>query len=117
MNVDEYIDKQKPDDAELCIVLRNMILTSDKTLKEDIKWKLPCYSNAKNVLYFVVYSSHVNLGFYYGKQLVDNDKLLEGSGKNLMHIKITNLNDLMKRQKKIVGLIKQAIAYNTKNFS
>ena len=38
--------------------------------------------------YIAVFKSRINLGFYYGSDLPDPENLLEGSGKNLRHIKI-----------------------------
>ena len=39
---------------------------------------------------------HLNLGFFYGAHLADPDNLLEGSGKDLRHLKIRSAADLEK---------------------
>jgi Domain of unknown function (DU1801) len=39
---------------------------------------------------------HVVFGFYYGTELPDPDKLLEGTGKLLRHIKIRSTADLQR---------------------
>lgn len=38
--------------------------------------------------YINVYTHHANLGFFYGAELIDNGKLLEGTGKRMRHIKL-----------------------------
>ncbi|MCE7990618.1 MAG: DUF1801 domain-containing protein [Roseivirga sp.] len=38
--------------------------------------------------YINVFTSHVNLGFFYGAYLPDPTGLLEGSGKHMRHIKL-----------------------------
>lgn len=38
--------------------------------------------------YVNVFKSHVNLGFFYGVDLPDQMKLLEGTGKRMRHIKL-----------------------------
>ncbi len=38
-------------------------------------------------------SSYVNLGFFYGASLKDADKLLEGTGKNMRHVKVRSLKE------------------------
>ncbi|GHN01638.1 hypothetical protein WSM22_31270 [Cytophagales bacterium WSM2-2] len=38
--------------------------------------------------YVNAFSSHVNVGFFYGADLYDKNGLLEGSGKRMRHIKI-----------------------------
>lgn len=38
--------------------------------------------------------NHVNLGFNYGAELPDPDKLLEGTGKLFRHVKMRSLDDV-----------------------
>lgn len=42
----------------------------------------------------VTYTDHVNLGFNRGAQLADPDRILEGTGKLIRHIRIRNHDDL-----------------------
>jgi hypothetical protein len=46
------------------------------------------------VVYIGVYTKHINLGFYWGAQMDDPEGVLEGSGKQLRHIKIRSQADL-----------------------
>jgi hypothetical protein len=46
------------------------------------------------VVYIGVYAKHINLGFYWGAQMDDPEGVLEGSGKQLRHIKIRSQADL-----------------------
>jgi hypothetical protein len=46
------------------------------------------------VVYIGVYAKHINLGFYWGAQMDDPEDVLEGSGKQLRHIKIRSQADL-----------------------
>jgi hypothetical protein len=52
--------------------------------------------------------SHVNMGFNYGSSLQDPSNLLEGTGKNMRHIKIKNLSDLY--NKAVDELVKAALS-------
>jgi hypothetical protein len=36
----------------------------------------------------------VNLGFYYGAQLLDPEDLLEGTGKKLRHVKVREIAEV-----------------------
>lgn len=38
--------------------------------------------------YVDVFKSHTNIGFFYGAHLDDPDGLLEGTGKNMRHVKL-----------------------------
>lgn len=46
--------------------------------------------------YIAPQKNHVNLGFYYGADLDDPSRLLEGTGKKLRHIKIRSKNEVAK---------------------
>jgi len=58
--------------------------------------------------YIAVQSSHINLGFYHGTSLADPTGLLEGTGKELRHIKIHDLASAERAT--VASLLRQAIA-------
>jgi hypothetical protein len=43
---------------------------------------------SEHFCYIGAFKAHVNLGFYYGAALPDPEGLMEGTGKNLRHIKV-----------------------------
>jgi hypothetical protein len=49
---------------------------------------------SEHFCYISVSQKHINLGFMYGAELPDPEKLLEGSGKLLRHVRITALEQL-----------------------
>ncbi len=49
---------------------------------------------SEHFCYIGVFKSRINLGFYYGADLPDPENLLEGTGKALRHIKISELEQL-----------------------
>lgn len=44
--------------------------------------------------HIALYSNYVNLGFNYGSELADPNKLLNGSGKHIRHLKIKKTEDI-----------------------
>ena len=58
--------------------------------------------------YIAVQDSHVNLGFYHGASLPDPSGLLEGTGKNLRHIKVRDASS--SNSPAIIALLSAAIA-------
>ena len=54
-----------------------------------------------------IYTAHLNLGFHKGTLLDDPHKLLQGTGKLIRHIPITNKKDY--RNPKVKKLVKAAI--------
>ena len=51
---------------------------------------------SQHFCYIAPFKKHLNLGFFYGAHLADPDNLLEGSGKDLRHLKIRSAADLEK---------------------
>lgn len=50
-------------------------------------YPIGCVENAP-FAYVNVFTKHVNIGFFYGAELPDKMKLMEGSGKRMRHIKL-----------------------------
>jgi hypothetical protein len=48
---------------------------------------------SQHYAYIGIQAKHVNLGFYMGASLKDGAKLLEGTGKNLRHVKVHTLEE------------------------
>jgi hypothetical protein len=59
------------------------------------------------ICYIKPFKDRVNLGFFHATSLNDTSKLLEGTGKNLRHIKVKSINS--KNREAIEELISQAI--------
>jgi hypothetical protein len=49
-----------------------------------------------SICYIGVIKDHVNLGFHHGTELADPQRILEGAGKQMRHIKIRNMPDLLR---------------------
>jgi hypothetical protein len=64
--------------------------------------------------YIMPKESYVNLGFYYGVSLADPAGLMEGTGKNLRHVKVRSIGDVTKPA--LRELIKSAFAERRKVF-
>ncbi len=94
--ITEYINSLPEDKKEIVIALRSIILSIDPSLNESLKWKQPVYSKKGDICYIFPTGGHVNLGFYRAIELKDPKKLLEGTGKNMRHIKIRSLEEIDK---------------------
>jgi hypothetical protein len=57
-------------------------------------WRLPTFETNEPFAYFMGGKKHVTLGFHYGTSVPDPHKLLEGTGKNLRHVKLRAAEDL-----------------------
>jgi len=63
---------------------------------------------SEHYAYIGVQESYVNLGFYHGAALPDPERLLEGSGKKLRHIKIRAASDA--KRAGVAVLLRHAVA-------
>ena len=102
MKVDDYIEKKKSPQKEICQQLRAIILKTFSSIKERVKWGVPTYGEGK--YYFVSLKEHVNLGFSMANLSKEEQRLFEGSGKTMKVITIDSTNQINEQQ--IVELLK-----------
>jgi len=99
--VDDYIGKQKSPQKEVCQKLREIILETFPSIKEEMKLGVPWYEDK---YYIVALKAHVNLGFSLKGLSREEMGLFEGGGKTMKHIKVCSLDEI--DEKKIVELLK-----------
>jgi len=104
VKVQEYLEKQKSPQNEICLKLREIILRTFPDIKEEIKSVVPAY--AGGLFNIRVQPNQVNLGFSIRGLTKKQLALFEGSGKTMRHIKVHTLDDI--NEKKIVKLLKMA---------
>jgi hypothetical protein len=63
-------------------------------------WGIPTFESKDPFCFYMVGKNHVTFGFHYGTSLDDPERLLEGTGKNLRHVKLRALEDLQKKRLK-----------------
>ncbi len=100
--VEEYVEKQKSPQREICQNLRKIIFKIFPDIKEEMKWGVPSYEGGK--YYIVALKDHVNLGFSLKGLSAEETKLFEGSGKTMKHIEINSLKEI--DENKIIRLLK-----------
>lgn len=102
----ELLDLLKPYDRgiqELTIALRQIVLEELAPCCEYIVEVYivsllygPTHRMKDGICYIGVIKDHVNLGFIRGSELSDPQKIMEGTGKQMRHIKIRNVSDLLR---------------------
>ena len=106
--------KQMPVEQQaIATELHKVIRQVAGDLDETIKWGWPCYVGSSNVCSIIAYRDHVNLALFRGAELADPDGLLEGTGKAMRHVKVTNVKTLRKRA--ISNLIRTAAALDVQS--
>jgi uncharacterized protein YdhG (YjbR/CyaY superfamily) len=100
--IDNYIQKQKSPQKEICQKLREIVLKTFPDSKEEMKWGVPAFADGK--FYIVALKDHVNLGFSIKGLSKDEIALFDGGGKTMKHIEIRTMQDI--DEKRIVKLLK-----------
>ena len=109
---EEWVKLIRPAHSELARTLYLLIVESLTEYDFSFKWGKPCFSVAgAKRCYIADQSNYIHLGFYNGAHLTNTDKLIEGSGKNLRHIKLTSLKDEQLRER-IQAAIRESAALN-----
>ena len=91
--VDDYIEKQKSPQKEICRNLRQIILEEFPGIKEEMKLGVPWYEDK---YYIVALKDHVNLGFSIKGLSKEEVALFEGGGITMKHLKVHSLNEVDK---------------------
>lgn len=92
--VTEYINSAPTEQALLLETLRQLIHNSIPGATEDLKWGIPVFSKTKIFTYLRSTKNHVALGIYNINRINDSNGLLEGTGKNMKHLKIKKMKDI-----------------------
>jgi hypothetical protein len=92
--------------------MRDLIFEASEKMVEEIKWAKPSYSHDGLVCYLQPAKTHINFGFYQGAQLEDRNRLLEGDGTKMRHIRLKRVDDIQPEPFK--SLIWEAIEFNQK---
>jgi hypothetical protein len=111
---EDFLKELDPQLQSICDQLRNIIKTLDPNYVEII-WKKQSIASygvgpkkmSEHYVYIAPQKKHVNLGFYHGTSLSNQSGLLEGTGKRLRHIKISQ--EIEAKDEKIQDLISEAI--------
>jgi hypothetical protein len=108
-HADDWFQSAVPDQRNVLLELRRFILSVVPDAVEEIKWSRPCYSTPRGMFcYLHSTKGHATLGFQRGASLRDPGRLLEGTGKEMRHIKFRG--DFSPRLAAVLELLKQAAA-------
>jgi hypothetical protein len=84
-----------------------LVRESAPGLRTEKRWGLPWYVGNDLVLTVGAFTHHVGVEFWRGSAVPDPDHLLEGTGKNLRHVKIRTAAEA--RSPKLARLIRAAV--------
>ncbi len=93
--VDAYVQKRNPKLKPVADALRALVRKAAPQSRENINpWGLPTFESNGPFCYLMIGKNHVTFGFPRGASLQDSAKLLEGTGKDLRHVKLREVSDV-----------------------
>jgi hypothetical protein len=92
--ISDYINNAVEQHKLIMIRVRAILHEAVPDVKESYKWSRPVFGTTKDFAYLKTAKNHVTLGFHNYRKLVDKNNLLEGTGKDLRHIKIKTVDDI-----------------------
>jgi len=101
--INNYVSKAG-EFAGVTKAVRALLKKTVKGVEEYVNpWKIPSFDSNGPLCCFMVGKEHVTFAFMRGAALSDPEKLLEGTGKGVRHVKLRSIADVKKpRVKKLV---------------
>lgn len=100
--VEQFLSTYPPDVQQLALKTRELVKEIVPDAQERVyeAYKTIGYGSGTKMdamfCYIAPLKDRINLGFYRGVVLKDEDKLLEGTGKLLRHVKVRSMADVEK---------------------
>ena len=92
--ITKYILEAPEAQREVMEIIRLTIHSEVPSVIENFKWGRPVFSTDSDFAYFKISKSHLTFGIFKFERIRDNVDLLEGTGKDMRHIKIKKIDDL-----------------------
>jgi len=96
-HITEYINNASKEQKETMEAIRKLIHESVLNTTEEFKWNRPVFKADKDFAYLKTAQAYITLGFFNFQKLNDPKNLLEGTGKDMRHIKLKSTNDIDKK--------------------
>lgn len=109
--IDAYVQRKNANLKHVANALRRLVKkTLPKSSEAVNPWGVPTFDFNGPICYMMVGKNHVTLGFTRGTSLADGGELLEGTGKNLRHVKLKEVEQL--RDANLRQLLLESAALN-----
>ena len=109
--VDEYIVAFDDWRTDAMNRLREVVKEGAPHSAVGIKWAQPVWEWNGPMIWMKAYPKHVNIGFWRGTEMDDPQKVLQGDGERMRHIKVTSVDEIPADA--LRDLVRQAVKLNT----
>jgi hypothetical protein len=99
-----YVRDENPELRKVVRGLQSFVKGTVPGVRETVNaWGIPTFEAEGPFCFYMVGKNHVTFGFHFGTSLEDPEGLLEGTGKNIRHVKLRTAKDL--ERKGLKGLV------------
>lgn len=89
--------------ASTARALRDEINQAGPDLTVGLAWGFPCWTGSERIVSIIAHKAHCNLQLWSGARMAkDFPGLIEGTGKQLRHVKISNPDGITPEIRKII---------------
>ncbi|NTS39734.1 DUF1801 domain-containing protein [Flavisolibacter sp. BT320] len=92
--VTSYIQNAPEEQKAIMEALRQLIHQQVPSVQEAFKWSRPIFATDKDIAYFKTAKTYITFGFMQAEKIKSNLHLLEGTGKDMRHIKIKKVSEI-----------------------
>jgi hypothetical protein len=93
-----YVSDENPALRKVVAGLKKLVKQTVPKAKETVNaWGVPTFEEQNPFALYMVGKKHVTFGFHFATSLDDPEGLLEGTGKNIRHVKLRNVEDLERK--------------------
>lgn len=92
--VTDYINNSPEEQKIIMERIREIIHKSVPDVLEEFKWSRPVFTLKKDFAYLKTAKAYVTLGFFNSNNIKEETYLLEGTGKDMRHIKIKKVEEI-----------------------
>jgi hypothetical protein len=111
--IDAYIQQRNPTLKDVVSAVRRLVRQAVPAAAEAINpWGVPVLELNGTLCFLMVGKQHVTLGFAQGTLLSDPARLLEGTGKNIRHVKLKKVEQV--NDPHLRSLLLEAAVLNSK---
>ena len=90
-----YVRNDNPRLRRVARALRSFVKKTVPDTRETVNaWGIPTFEAPDPFCFYMAGRNHVTFGFHFGTSLNDPESLLEGTGKNIRHVKLRTVADL-----------------------
>lgn len=89
-----YIEDALAEQKQIMEAVRKLLHETVAGVTEEYKWSRPVFRASKDFAYLKVAKAYVTLGFFNFEKLHDKHNKLEGTGKDMRHIKLKSMSDV-----------------------